>query len=209
MGPSSIKPTDHQSLSRCRQSRGARTAVPCPRAKLLRICAAPLEIADLPLPISLAAALRLADARPLIVTAAQASAWVAEAQLQRAKLIKIPELDLGVVYIRHDGFGPDFNHGVNEPTFVPGLGGPLNQNLNAMYIGGSAYGIIPLTDAIFQPLAAAQVLDSRRRDIQAAKNDALLATAKMYFTVHQYRGQYAALAMSCGEAASSSRESAC
>ena len=43
---------------------------------------APLEPADLPLPINLAAALQLADARPLIVAGAQATAWVAEAQLQ-------------------------------------------------------------------------------------------------------------------------------
>jgi outer membrane protein TolC len=152
---------------------------------------APLEATDVPLPINLAAALQLSNARPLIVSAAQASAWIAEAQLQRAKLIKIPELNFGAVYVRHDGFGPDFNHGANEPDFVPGVGGPLNQNVNAMYIGGSVYGVIPLTDAIFQPLAARQVLDSRRWDIQTAKNDALLTAAKAYFGVHQRRGQYA------------------
>jgi outer membrane protein TolC len=50
---------------------------------------------------------------------------------------------------------------------------------------------VNLTDAIFEPLAAKQVLDSRRFEIQAAKNDALLATANAYFDVHQYRGMYA------------------
>ena len=84
-----------------------------------------LEADDLPFPISFATALQLADARPLIVSAAQASAWVAEAQLQRAKVIKIPEFDFGACYVRHDGFGPDFDHGVNEPTFTPGIGDPL------------------------------------------------------------------------------------
>lgn len=147
---------------------------------------------DLALPINLATALRLADARPLIVTAAQASAWVAEAQLQRAKFIKVPELDFGVDYVRHDGYGPDFNRGVNNPAYgFPGGGGPLNNNLNWMYVGGSFYGIIPVTDAIFQPLAARQILNAKRHDIQTAKNDALLATAHVYFSVHQYRGQYA------------------
>jgi hypothetical protein len=48
-----------------------------------------------------------------------------------------------------------------------------------------------MTDAIFQPLASRQVLNSRRWDIQSAKNDALLATTDTYFSVHQYRGQYA------------------
>jgi len=153
---------------------------------------APVEATDHPLPISLATALRLSDARPLIVAAAQASAWVAEAQLQRAKVIWVPTLDIGAVYYRHDGFGPDFNRGVNNPGFgFPGGGGPLNQNLNYFYGYGSVYQVVNVTDAIFEPLAARQVLDSRRLDIQAAKNDALLATANAYFDVHQYRGQYA------------------
>ena len=52
-------------------------------------------------------------------------------------------------------------------------------------------GIIPTTDAIYQPLVARQVLNSRHWDIQSAKNDALLRTADAYFMVHQYRGIYA------------------
>jgi len=70
---------------------------------------APLEATDLPLPINLATALRLSDARPLIVAAAQASVWVAEAQLTRAKVLWVPKLNLGFDYIRHDGGGPDFS----------------------------------------------------------------------------------------------------
>jgi outer membrane protein TolC len=52
------------------------------------------------------------------------------------------------------------------------------------------WGTIPLTDAIYAPLAARQVLNSRQFDIQSAKNDALLQTADAYFRVHQYRGMY-------------------
>lgn len=152
---------------------------------------APVEPTDMVYPINLATALRLSDARPVMVTAAQAATWVAEARLQRAWLLKIPEFDFGACYVRHDGYGPDFNHGLNEPTFISGLGGPLNQNLNWMYIGGSFYMIEPLTDIIFQPLAARQVLDSKRFDVQAAKNDALRDTAVAYFEVHRSRGQYA------------------
>ena len=48
-----------------------------------------------------------------------------------------------------------------------------------------------MTDAIFEPLAARQVLNARQLDIQTAKNDALLMTADAYFQVHQYRGMYA------------------
>ena len=41
---------------------------------------APLEPTDFRFPINLATALRLSDARPLIVAAAQARVWIAEAR---------------------------------------------------------------------------------------------------------------------------------
>ena len=63
-------------------------------------------------PINLATALRLSDARPLIVAAAQASVWVAEAELTQAKVLWVPDLNIGFDYIRHDGGGPDFNKGI-------------------------------------------------------------------------------------------------
>ncbi len=152
----------------------------------------PLEMGDVPLKINLATALRLADARPLVVAAAQASAWVAEAQLQRAKVIWLPEFDLDFVYYRHDGNGPDFNRGVSAPFFDPNSTKlPINQNLNYFYGGGGLYAVYAVTDAIYQPLAARQVLNSRRWDIQTAKNDALLEAARAYFNVHKYRGMYA------------------
>jgi outer membrane protein TolC len=148
---------------------------------------------DRPFPINLSTALRLADARPLVVAAAQAGSWVAEAQLQRAQLLWVPQFNLGAVYYRHDGFGPDFNFGVNNPSYGgPTPGGPLNQNLNYFYGYGSFYQSVNLTDAIFEPLAARQALDAQRMDIQTAKNDALLATANAYFDVHRDRGVYAA-----------------
>jgi hypothetical protein len=65
----------------------------------LRLKPAPLEPTDLRFPINLATALRLSDARPLIVAAAQASVWVAEAQLTRAKVLWVPMLNIGADYI--------------------------------------------------------------------------------------------------------------
>jgi outer membrane protein TolC len=141
---------------------------------------APLEPTDLRFPINLATALRLSDARPLIVAAAQASVWVAEAQLTRAKVLWIPSILFGVDYIRHDGGGPDFNKGIMTAPSV-----------NFFYAGPSLWQYVNLTDAIFQPLAARQDLNSRHWDVQSAKNDALLQTADAYFLVHQSRGQYA------------------
>jgi hypothetical protein len=158
-----------------------------------------LEPGDLCFPINLATALRLADARPLIVAAAQASAWMAEAQLQKAKVLWVPAFIFCNSYYRHDGGGPDFNGGVNIPPGINSLGipdptsngRPLNQDFNWFFSGVSLFQVISMTDAIFQPLAARQDLNARRWDIQAAKNDALLETARSYFNVHRSRGQYA------------------
>jgi outer membrane protein TolC len=141
--------------------------------------AAPLEPTDLRFPINLATALRLSDARPLIVGAAQAGVWVAEAQLTRAKVLWVPQLNIGGDYIRHDGGGPDFNKGILTAPSV-----------NFFYGGGGLWEIQALTDIFFEPLVKRQVLNSRQADIQTAKNDAALMTAMTYFDVHQHRGMY-------------------
>jgi outer membrane protein TolC len=135
---------------------------------------------DLRFPINLATALWLSDARPLIVAAAQARTWVAEAALMRAKVLWIPMLNIAADYIRHDGGGPDFNKGVLETGSV-----------NYFYGGFGLGGVLPVTDAVYEPLAAREVLNARHWDVQAAKNEALRQTADAYFMVHQYRGLYA------------------
>ncbi len=146
----------------------------------MRLPAAPLEKTDIRFPINLATALRLSDARPLIVAAAQASVWVAEAQLTRAKVLWVPQLNIGGDYIRHDGGGPDFNKGIMTAPSV-----------NFFYGGAGMWQNVALTDAFFQPLVARQSLNARQFDIQTAKNDALMMTADAYFQVHQHRGRFA------------------
>ncbi len=146
----------------------------------LRLKAAPFDPNDRRFPINLAAALRLSDARPLIVAAAQASVWISEAELTRAKVLWIPTAKFGADYIRHDGGGPDFNKGILTAPSV-----------NYFEAGGALIQSVNFTDVIFQPLYARQVLNSRHWDVQSAKNDALLQTADAYFQVHQYRGTYA------------------
>jgi len=146
----------------------------------LKLKPAPLEPTDLRFPINLATALRLSDARPLIVAAAQAGVWVAEADLTRAKLLWVPTARFGADYIRHDGGGPDFNKGIMTAPSV-----------NYFMAGAGANVFINLTDSYYEPLVARQVLNSAHWETQAAKNDALLMTADAYFRVHQYRGLYA------------------
>jgi outer membrane protein TolC len=155
-----------------------------PLATEVKLKPAPMESTDLRFPINLATALRLSDAQPLIVAAAQAGVWVAEADLSHARVLWIPTLNLGFDYIRHDGGGPDFNKGILTAV-----------STNFFYAGGGltgpGTGIITTTDALFEPLVARQVLNARHWDVQAAKNDALMQTADAYFLVHQYRGTYA------------------
>ncbi len=150
-----------------------------PLFQVVRRPAPPLEPTDFRLPINLATALRLSDARPIVVAMAQASVWVAEAQLQRARVLWIPTLNIGFDYIRHDGGGPDFNKGIMTAPSVNFFYGGVGAT---MYVGS--------TDAIFLPLAARQTLNARHWEIQTAKNDALMTTAMAYFSVHQQRGMY-------------------
>ena len=211
-----------QTGSSSRPSQKSPLELPAPAGgETLDLKPPPLEPGDLRLPINLATALRLADARPLIVATAQAGAWMSEADLQKAKVLWVPSLNLGFDYIRHDGYGPDFNRGINVPTGENALGQnspgsfgkPLNNNINIFFAGGGmtftpstpnyfyqptpAGPLLPspqmqaLTDMIFEPLRARQSLNAARWDIQGAKNDALLMTAQAYFNVHKYRGRYA------------------
>jgi outer membrane protein TolC len=163
---------------------GAGEPTPIPPSPLASIpkVSAPTAPGDVPFPINLATALKLSDARPLIVAAAQAKVWVAEAALTQAKVLWLPDVNVGADYVRHDGGGPDFNKGILTTPSV-----------NFFYAGAGLSGFIYLTDAIYQPLAARQILDSRHWDTQTAKNDALLETADAYFMVHQYRGMYAGM----------------
>ena len=152
-----------------------------PLAVDLRLKVAPTTTSDLRFPINLATALRLSDARPLVVAAAQAGVWAAEADLTRAKVVWVPTFNLGADLIHHDGGGPDFNKGVMTTP----------ASVNFLYAGGGLTGSVNLTDALFLPLAARQVLNAKHWDVQTAKNDVLLQTANTYFNVHQARGTYA------------------
>jgi hypothetical protein len=160
---------------------------PSPLATAPRLDAAPLGPDDFRFPITLATALRLSDARPLIVAAAQARAWVAEAELSRAKVLWVPDLFIGFAYLRHDGGGPDFNKGIMTAPSV-----------NYFYGGAGLNLFLGTTDAIFEPPIARQVLNARHWDIQASKNDALMQTADAYFRVHQQRGIFAGAVYTVG-----------
>lgn len=132
---------------------------------------------DLPLPINLPTALRLSDARPLVIAAAQASLQVALTQWERSRVLWIPNFNLGGSYLGHAG-GSAGNAG---PEFINGR--------NQLLIGGGVTSIIAITDVTFSPLALRQIVRARQFEVQASRNDALRDVAVAYFNVQQARGR--------------------
>lgn len=139
--------------------------------------AAPPDEVDKALPINLATALRLADARPLVIEAARAAVETEYGLYQRARVLWLPTVYVGADYTRHDGAQQNL------------LTGTLLTGSRTQFVAGvGAQAVFALTDAIYSPLAERQVLRSRTSDIQTAKNDALLSVAQAYFDVQQARG---------------------
>lgn len=134
---------------------------------------------EMVLPINLSSAFMLSDARPLIIEAAKAAELVAAAQMQKANVLWLPNIYAGVDYFRHDGLYP-----------LPS-GTPVINNRAALTIGPGISAVFATTDAIFEPLAARQILKARQMAVQAAKNDALMEVAVSYFNVQQARGRLA------------------
>jgi outer membrane protein TolC len=132
-----------------------------------------------PMPINLATALALANANPIDVQVAAERVRAASAQLDRATALRLPNLNLGVDYFRHDGQIQDI------------VGTVFTTSRSSFLLGAGPQAVIAVTDAIYAPLAAKQVLRAVRADEQAVRNDTALAVAVAYFNVQQARGDVA------------------
>lgn len=139
-----------------------------------------LRDTDRPLPINLATALRLADGRPLLIAAAQASVQEAVARLDKAKVMWLPNVYGGMSNYYHTGGA----QGASGTTF--------SDNRDALLLGGGATAVFATTDAIFAPLSMRQMLRAREYDLKAAQNDALMNVADAYFRVLYARGSLSA-----------------
>ena len=151
--------------------------------------AATAAATDRPMPINLATALSLASARPLDVAVAQERVKAAVAQLDRANVYWLPTVLVGGDYFRHDGRIQD------------NAGAVSDVSKSAMMLGAGPSAVFAVSDAIFAPLAARQVVAARQAEAQAASNDSLLAVAEAYFNVQQARGELAAAADAARRAA--------
>jgi outer membrane protein TolC len=132
-----------------------------------------------PLPITLPTALELAGVNPLDIAVAAERLKVAAAQFDRARVLWLPNLNVGVDYFRHDGQIQDI------------VGTVFTTSRSSVLVGGGPSLSVSVGDALYAPLAARQVVRARRADVQAARNDATLAVAEAYFAVQQARGEVA------------------
>ncbi|HSQ55357.1 MAG TPA: TolC family protein, partial [Gemmata sp.] len=132
-----------------------------------------------PLPIDLPTALRLTNANPLDIQIAGERLQAAHAAFQRAKVMWLPNIGLGVEYFRHDG----------QLQAIEGR--VFTTSKSAFFVGAGPTAVFPLTEALYAPIAARQIVRAREAEVQAARNDTTLQVAEAYFTVQQARGEVA------------------
>ena len=132
-----------------------------------------------PLPIDLPTALALANAHPLDIQIASERLRAAGAQYDRARVLWLPSIGVGVDYFRHDGQIQDI------------VGNVFTTSRSSFLVGAGPTAVFSVGDACYAPLAARQVLRAREADVQAARNDVTLQVAEAYFTVQQARGELA------------------
>jgi outer membrane protein TolC len=131
------------------------------------------------LPINLPTALKLASAKPVDIELASERLRAAQSQLERANVLWLPNLYLGADWFYHDG-------GIQSSD------GSVNQNTHSAFlVGGGPTAVFAITDAIFSPLAARQIVKAREATMQATTNDIALQVAETYIQVQQARGELA------------------
>jgi outer membrane protein TolC len=141
--------------------------------------AGPPAPGDRPLPINLATALQLANARPLDVQIAGRQVAIAAAVLDRARLLWVPNLVLGTDYFHHDGLQQNF------------AGDIVRSSRSSVMAGLGPNVVFSFSDAVYAPLAARQDVRARQSYQQAVMNDVALQVAETYFAVQQARGELA------------------
>jgi outer membrane protein TolC len=128
-----------------------------------------LEPGEEGLVISLPAALRLADAQAWDIQIATHQLQIAAAQLTGANALWLPTLIAGSDYQYHSG------------PIQNADGSVTNASRSSLYNGGAPLALFALTDAIFTPLSARQVVRAQDANIQTSRNDTLTNLAQVYF----------------------------
>lgn len=129
--------------------------------------------------ISLPVALQLAQVRPIDIIVAGRKIEVAQAQFEKARVLWLPDLVVGFDYLRSDGRIQKID------------GEIITASRGAIMAGAGPVAVFGLTDAIYAPLAARQVVRGREAELQATLNDTMYQVADAYYTLQQARGELA------------------
>jgi len=140
------------------------------------------------LPINLATALQLANARPIDVQIAGRQVTLSMRQLHKANLLWVPNIVVGADYFRHDGGQQNF------------AGDVVRSSRNSTAVGFGPNVTFSAADALYAPLAARQDLRARMANRQAIENDVMLAVAEAYFHVQQARGELSGAMLAAAKA---------
>jgi outer membrane protein TolC len=134
---------------------------------------------DRPMPINLPTALQLAGSRPIDIDLASQRIQTAITQFERAEVLWLPSILVGGDYFRHDGQIQDVG------------GGVFGTSKSSLMAGVAPIAVFAVTDAVFEPLAARQIVRARQAELQATRNDSLQSVAEAYFNVQQARAELA------------------
>lgn len=151
-------------------------------------------------PIDLAGALRLAGARDLDIAIAREQIARAVAELDGARALWLPSFFLGPNWNRLDGRNQDSSGDIlktsrsslflgaaaasSAPVYAPPPGGGVAP------VSGLAT-VLRISDAIFLPMAARQVVEARRAGLTAMTNNVLLDLTESYFNLQLAAGRVA------------------
>src|SRR5262249_43640720 len=116
----------------------AASAQPAPEPPVEEV-GPPPEACDRAYPITLQSALELSGARALDVQLAGARVHEALAELQRAEVLWLPTVSLGIDYFRHDGQIQDV------------AGRPFTTSRSAVLAGLAPYAVFATSEALFGP----------------------------------------------------------
>lgn len=147
--------------------------------------------------ISLAAALAQAGVANPVIAIAQQAVRVSQAQLLQARALLIPDVNVGTSYDLHNG------------PLQGSIGIIRKTDRQSVYYGMGAYAVapgtvsipglwidVPLTDALFEPLVARNVVANRRAAAQATNNQVLLEVATAYLALLGAEGRLAVIRQS-------------
>jgi outer membrane protein TolC len=130
-------------------------------------------------PITLLAALRLAQTSNLDIAQAQEGINQARARLERARVAVVPNLNIGSSYTHHEG------------QIQRTEGNVITANRDSLFAGGGPALSFQTTEAVFAPLAARQLLLATEAGLERVAENTLLAVAESYFNVLRARRRIA------------------